>query len=179
MAVVFIVSLAVASNSSGDKPVPDILKIVECQWVPTGGSHSSNLGGGGGSLFVTQVMEIDAPINANFNWQIQTDKDHVLVFTVVGKGGNFEQVQEFLSVRLFIFSLLIRIWVHNSYNKLKFVCPLFSYLHRSMTASRLIRPSSYLRIQRLTRYRTRHYPKPSTPQVQPPKFVLRRHQFQR
>jgi C-type lectin domain family 10 protein A len=57
------------------------------------------LEGCGGSLFVDEAVVIDVPLSANCNWQIQTDKDRVLVFTVV-QGGNFKQVEEFLSVRI-------------------------------------------------------------------------------
>nr|CAH0106364.1 unnamed protein product [Daphnia galeata] len=50
----------------------------------------------GGSLFVDDAVVIDVPLSANCKWQIQTEKDRVLVFTVV-QGGNFKQVEDFLS----------------------------------------------------------------------------------
>nr|CAH0106360.1 unnamed protein product [Daphnia galeata] len=53
--------------------------------------------GCGGSLFVDDAVVIDVPLSANCKWQIQTEKDRVLVFTVV-QGGNFKQVEEFLSI---------------------------------------------------------------------------------
>ena len=61
--------------------------------------YSIVLEGCGGSLFVEDAVVIDVPLSANCNWQIQTEKDRVLVFTVV-QGGNFKQVEEFLSVRI-------------------------------------------------------------------------------
>jgi hypothetical protein len=53
----------------------------------------------GGSLFVDDAVVIDVPLSANCKWQIQTEKKRVLVFTVV-QGGNFKQVEDFLSVRI-------------------------------------------------------------------------------
>jgi hypothetical protein len=52
----------------------------------------------GGSVFVEDAVVIDAPLSANCKWQIKTDENHVLVFTVV-RNGNFKQVEEFLTVR--------------------------------------------------------------------------------
>jgi hypothetical protein len=56
--------------------------------------------GCGGSIFVEDAVVIDAPLSANCKWQIKTDENRVLVFTVVSAGGNFKQVEEFLSVRI-------------------------------------------------------------------------------
>jgi hypothetical protein len=55
--------------------------------------------GCGGSLFVEDAVVIDAPLSADCKWKIQTDENHILVFTVV-HNGNFKQVEEFLSVRI-------------------------------------------------------------------------------
>jgi hypothetical protein len=44
------------------------------------------------------AVVIDVPLSAKCKWQIKTDENHVLVFTVV-QGGNFKQVEEFLTVR--------------------------------------------------------------------------------
>ncbi|XP_046646135.1 uncharacterized protein LOC124336388 isoform X2 [Daphnia pulicaria] len=54
--------------------------------------------GCGGSIFVEDAVVIDAPLSANCKWQIKTDENRVLVFTVVSAGGNFKQVEEFLSI---------------------------------------------------------------------------------
>jgi len=53
--------------------------------------------GCGGSFFVDDAVVIDVPLSANCKWRIQTEKDRVLVFTVV-QGGNFKQVEDFLSI---------------------------------------------------------------------------------
>jgi hypothetical protein len=61
--------------------------------------YSIDVEGCGGSLFVDDAVVIDVPLSANCKWRIQTEKDRVLVFTVV-QGGNFKQVEDFLSVRI-------------------------------------------------------------------------------
>jgi hypothetical protein len=60
--------------------------------------YSIDVEGCGGSLFVEDAVMIDAPLSANCKWQIKTDENHVLVFTVL-RNGNFKQVEEFLTVR--------------------------------------------------------------------------------
>jgi acetoin utilization deacetylase AcuC-like enzyme len=53
----------------------------------------------GGSLFVENSVVIDVPLHhENCVWEIQTDKDYVLVFDLVQQDGNFEEAKEFLAV---------------------------------------------------------------------------------
>ena len=61
--------------------------------------YSIDVEGCGGSLFVDDAVVIDAPLSADCKWKIQTDENHVLVFTVV-HNGNFKEVEEFLSVKI-------------------------------------------------------------------------------
>lgn len=51
------------------------------------------------SLFVKDVAVIDAAQQVNCIWRVKTDENYVLVFTLVGGDGNFEQAQDFVDVR--------------------------------------------------------------------------------
>jgi hypothetical protein len=92
--------LALISNSaSGNVLAPKGIPIFDPQLRLLYRYHIAiDLEGCGGSIFVEDAVVIDAPLSANCKWQIKTDENHVLVFTVVPAGGNFKQIEEFLSV---------------------------------------------------------------------------------
>ncbi|EFX79505.1 hypothetical protein DAPPUDRAFT_225009 [Daphnia pulex] len=52
----------------------------------------------GGSMHVVDSVVIDIPLQENWAWEIQTDKDHILVFDLVHQDWNFEQAKEFLAI---------------------------------------------------------------------------------
>jgi hypothetical protein len=51
----------------------------------------------GGSLYVEDAVVIDVPTQENCIWKVQTDKDHILVFSLAD-GGNFERIYDFTTV---------------------------------------------------------------------------------
>ena len=53
----------------------------------------------GGSLYVEDAVVIDVPTQENCIWKVQTDKDHILVFSLAD-GGNFERIYDFTTVRI-------------------------------------------------------------------------------
>jgi hypothetical protein len=50
------------------------------------------------SLFVKDVAVIDAAQQENCIWQVKTDENYILVFTLENGDGNFEQAQDFVDV---------------------------------------------------------------------------------
>ncbi|XP_046646143.1 uncharacterized protein LOC124336396 [Daphnia pulicaria] len=51
----------------------------------------------GGSLYVEDAVVIDVPTQENCIWKVQTDKDHILVFSLAD-GGNFERIYDFTTI---------------------------------------------------------------------------------